>query len=61
MSKKAKADFVATDKTVADRHNVKNPGAKTPVSAPEPVTTKLPPPDDAMVRQILERQAAFGF
>ena len=61
MSKKAKADFVATDKAIADRHSVKNPDAKAPVFAPEPSVTKQPPPDDAMIQQILERQAVFGF
>jgi hypothetical protein len=61
MSKKAKADFVTTDKVVAGRHNVKGQEAKGTTFLPEPVVTKQPPPDDAMVQQILERQAAFGF
>lgn len=61
MSKKAKADFVVDDKAVADRHSVKNPDAKAPVFVKEPDATKQPPPDDAMIQQILERQAVFGF
>jgi hypothetical protein len=61
MSKKAQADFVATDKAVAGGHNVKNQEAKGPAFPQDPVVTKQPPPDDAMVQQILERQAVFGF
>jgi hypothetical protein len=61
MSKKAKADFVATDKAAAGGHNVKNQDAREPAFPPVPVVTKQPPPDDAMVQQILERQAVFGF
>ena len=61
MSKKAKVDFVATDKAFADRHSVKNPEAKAPVFAQEPAATKQSPPDDALIQQILERQAVFGF
>jgi hypothetical protein len=61
MSQNAKASLVVTDKTVADRTDAKEPDAKGPAFASEPSVAKQPPPDDAMVRQILERQAVFGF
>jgi hypothetical protein len=61
MPKKAKADFVATDKAIAGRHDAKSQDTKAPAFVPEAVLTKQPPPDDAMVQQILERQAVFGF
>jgi hypothetical protein len=60
MSQKAKVDFVATAKTVG-QHNMKSQVTKEPAAMPEPAVTNQPPPDDAMVQQILERQAVFGF
>ncbi|HXB57986.1 MAG TPA: hypothetical protein VNU95_00365 [Candidatus Acidoferrales bacterium] len=56
-----KANFIATDKAVDDQANAKKSDAKTPALVPEATATKLPPTDDDMVQQILERQAVFGF
>jgi hypothetical protein len=61
MSQKAKMGYVETGNAITDQTGAKKPDAKAPAFAPEPAATKLPPPDDAMVQQILERQAVFGF
>jgi hypothetical protein len=61
MSRKAKPDFVVTDKAADDRISVKATEVKGPALVTEPPAAKQAPPDDAMIQQILERQAVFGF
>jgi hypothetical protein len=61
MSQEPKKDFAATDKAVTDLRSVKSQDTRSPILMPESSVASLPPSDDAMVQQILERQAVFGF
>ena len=61
MSQKTKPGLVVTDPTIADRAGAKEVEAKDSTFVPEPSAAKQSPPEDAMVQQILERQAVFGF
>ena len=61
MSQKAKPDFVVTDKATDGQTGAKEAEVREPLFKAEPSAAKSAPPEDAMVQQILERQAVFGF
>lgn len=64
MAKKVKTDFVEPEKSAAERlaHFEPAPGP-APQAAPDALAPGVPPQqlENAMVQQILERQAIFGF
>lgn len=68
MGKKAKEGFVTTEKKRANRHypvrpEPNAPGGTAGIPGAQAPVTPSPPfrPDFAMVEQILERAATFGF